>query len=176
MATNIAELASVITALIAAVTDVRSERIPNWLTFPSLALAIVFWTAMEFPRGGLVAAGGAIGTAFPLLVLFLMKGGGGGDVKLFAALGAWLHWAVGVEALFFALVAAGIYALVRLAWEGKFWSTLANAFRMSFQGFLPQSMRKEITPSQMSTVRLGAPAFAGLLFTLLWNHPELWSR
>ena len=75
---------------VAAATDLRSRRIPNWLTLPTAAAGLLFHTC--FPSGwGFVDSfsGLAIGFAL-LLVPFLAGGSGMGDVKLLAALGAWL--------------------------------------------------------------------------------------
>ena len=73
----------------AAAEDLRSRRIPNWLTF-SLALSGI---ATSFTAGAIVGpqlsfAGFAVGFALPL-VLFLLGALGGGDVKLLAGVGAW---------------------------------------------------------------------------------------
>ena len=104
--------------LTAACTDARQRRIPNWLTFPVAAAGILFhmilffwnWAApFEFPRdpvsaeftqsavitraildvGPWAIAGFFVGFAL-LLLPALLGGGGMGDVKLLAALGAWL--------------------------------------------------------------------------------------
>ena len=75
---------------LAFVSDLRTRRIPNWLTVSSLALAVVFHLATRGWPGLLFAASG-FGAGFGiLLVLWLIGGGGGGDVKLMGALGAWL--------------------------------------------------------------------------------------
>src|SRR5687767_15907788 len=73
----------------AAVGDLRSRRIPNWLTF-SLVLSGI---AQSFTPGGLVSpgmslAGFAVGFGLPM-ILFVIGALGGGDVKLLAGVGAW---------------------------------------------------------------------------------------
>ncbi len=74
----------------ATVTDLSTRKLPNWLTVPAFLAALVFHTV----TGGLVGLGNALGgfaIGFGiLLILWLIGGGGGGDVKLMGALGAWL--------------------------------------------------------------------------------------
>jgi prepilin peptidase CpaA len=66
------------------------RRIPNWLTVPAAAMALLYHTLAPHGIGPLLAlAGFAVG--FSLLLLpWLLGGGGMGDVKMLAALGAWL--------------------------------------------------------------------------------------
>src|SRR5262249_6952689 len=98
--------------LTAVVEDLRRRTLPNWLTATGAAAGM----ALAAPRGwgGLwpAIAGAAIGFLI-LLPLFLMRGMGGGDIKLMAAFGALLGpWAVLIAAMlaaaFGALLAAGI--------------------------------------------------------------------
>src|SRR5688500_17057938 len=77
-------------ALTAAVCDVRSRRIPNALTFGAAASALVYALA----TGGIgslgFAAAGWIAGAALFFPFFALGGMGAGDVKLIAALGAWV--------------------------------------------------------------------------------------
>lgn len=75
---------------VAMVWDIRTRRIPNWLNLIGLIAALIFcsvrggWGGISFSIAGF-ATGFAI-----LLLLWLMGGAGGGDVKLMGAVGAWL--------------------------------------------------------------------------------------
>ena len=76
-----------ITAM-AAVTDYRTGRIPNWLTLPPLVVGPLLHFVSGGPTGLL---GALVAIAVCGLVPYLMfRCGaiGGGDVKLFAAMGA----------------------------------------------------------------------------------------
>lgn len=74
----------------AMVTDLRTRTLPNWLTVSGAVIAILFhvitagWAGLGFALGGFAVGFGI------LLVLWLIGGGGGGDVKLMGAVGAWL--------------------------------------------------------------------------------------
>ena len=75
---------------VAAVVDLRIHRIPNYLTVPAAVLGIAYHGFA--PAGlGMLAGLAGFGVGFCLLLLPGLLGGGGmGDVKLLAALGAWL--------------------------------------------------------------------------------------
>ena len=83
-------IAVLVFTIIAMVTDLSTRKLPNWLTVPAFVAAIVFHTFTSGWRGlGLCMGGFAVGFGL-LLVLWLIGGGGGGEVKLMGALGAWL--------------------------------------------------------------------------------------
>jgi prepilin peptidase CpaA len=77
-------------ACAACVTDIQSRRIPNWLTFGAAAAALVFHTVSRGGGGFVFATTGWFVGALIMFLPFALRGLGGGDVKLVAALGAWL--------------------------------------------------------------------------------------
>ncbi|QQR91304.1 MAG: prepilin peptidase [Myxococcales bacterium] len=88
---------ALVVALVAAAYDWKTGRIPNWLTFLVLLAALCFYgfgvslTAAAF---SFIAA--CVCALIPVL-FFFMNAMGGGDVKLFAALGALLGIGLGLE-------------------------------------------------------------------------------
>ena len=81
-------LVSAVVAGVAVVTDMRNRRIPNILTFGTMALALVMYALRGEP---LVALSG-IAVAFALSFPAFLAGGAmrAGDAKLLMALGALL--------------------------------------------------------------------------------------
>ena len=99
--------------VVATFTDLRNRRIPNWLVFPFLlaGIAVSPWR-QNWPGIGRGLGWHGVGQSFAgfgvgLLVcgiFFWMGGMGAGDVKLCAAIGAW----IGPSQLFLALVVTGL--------------------------------------------------------------------
>jgi prepilin peptidase CpaA len=72
----------------AAVTDLRWQRIPNWLTLPALPIGLIAQSV--YGEGFLQGLLGALGGFAALFVLFAIGAGGGGDVKLFTVVGSFV--------------------------------------------------------------------------------------
>jgi prepilin peptidase CpaA len=110
---SIAWWPTLIVLAIATFTDIRSYRIPNWLVLPFLVAGVVVsgwthgWRGVEQSVLG-------IGLGAAILGLFCWMGGMGmGDLKLCAAVGAW----IGPEQLLLALVLTGIVGgIMVLSW------------------------------------------------------------
>ncbi len=128
---------AVVAALLAAIGDLRSGRVPNWLTYGALACGLVLGLAAGGPRGALRAFIGAVIAFAPPFFLFLANRSiGGGDAKLLAALGALLyrhdrgeHLAVGLEIFILATVIASVFALFILARRGMLISSFTRVLR-----------------------------------------------
>lgn len=76
-------------SLIGAGWDIYSRRIPNWLTFPMMITGLVWSTWTGGPLGLLESFAALLIVAFPYVLLFIFAGGGGGDAKIMAGIGAW---------------------------------------------------------------------------------------
>ena len=102
--------------LTAALIDLKWRRLPNWLNVAALVAALVTHTVFHGLSGlGFALIGFATGFGI-LFVLWLIGGGGGGDVKLMGAVGAWLGASLTlkvffVSAVLIAVMAAGILVL-----------------------------------------------------------------
>jgi len=110
--------------IIASVTDLRSQRISNRLTYSTMIFGLIYYSLTSGLAGFLQSVSG-LSLGLVLLIAFYFLGGmGAGDVKLMAAVGSLLgpH---GVFAAFLgtALI-GGIYALLILAAKGYLPDTL----------------------------------------------------
>ena len=91
--------------------DVRTRRIPNWLTFPAAALGLVAATVAHGGHGTVSSAAGLLVGLALFFPLFVLKGLGAGDVKLMGALGAWLGTSMIFGVAFYTTLAGGVLAL-----------------------------------------------------------------
>lgn len=118
--------AALVVAGLACLTDIRSRRIPNVLTLGAAAGAFGNFLVTDGLRGlGWSAAGWAVGLAM-FLPLFVLRGIGGGDVKLMAALGAWLGPVNAVWLALYSALAGGPLALVLALSKGYLRQAMVN--------------------------------------------------
>lgn len=115
-----------------AVIDLDHMILPDRLTYPGIVLGILLqpllpWARLwDGPWGAL--AGGALGALLGgglLIAVWLAwyfirheEGLGLGDVKMLAAIGAFLGWKGALVALFFAALSGAAVGLVLMAWGG----------------------------------------------------------
>lgn len=122
----------------AAITDLRTRRIPNWLTLTAFILGVSF----QIWRGGWAGLGTA-GLAFLVgfglfFVLWLIGGGGGGDVKLMGSLSVWLG--------------------ISLIWQVVIYSTILVALYSALVSAKSQDQPvKETPPSESNAAPSSAP-------------------
>ena len=117
---------AMLVAAIAAGMDLRTRRIPNWLTLPALVAGVALNAVLSgWPGLKLSLLGAGLGLA-ALLPFFLLRSLGGGDWKLAGALGASLG-PVGLwDDLLASILVAGVMALALIVWKGRFRKTVAN--------------------------------------------------
>ncbi|HEY8428461.1 MAG TPA: hypothetical protein VIL20_08815, partial [Sandaracinaceae bacterium] len=113
------------------------------------------------------------------LIIFYREGMAGGDVKLFAAIGALAGGLdggveLGLSAQFLSLVAASIYAVGQLAWNGRLLASLGNALFIGLNPVLPRRWRRTIPRELMHRIRLGAAILLGTVIALAGQHREMW--
>jgi prepilin peptidase CpaA len=113
-------------------TDLRSRRIPNWVVLPFLVAGVVVsgwmhgWSGMGQSVAGMALGGILFG------VLCWMGGMGMGDVKLAAAIGAWIGPSQLLTALVLTGIVGGIMALCWAAWSGFLGELFAGAGDLVF--------------------------------------------
>jgi prepilin peptidase CpaA len=109
--------------------DVRALRIPNWLTFPSLFVAI----ALGALHGGLGGAAHALGGAAAALgvafVPFALRWLGAGDVKAGMVLGALWGATTFLAVFWWMIVVGGLLAVAFVGAQGGLFDLLGRWLR-----------------------------------------------
>jgi prepilin peptidase CpaA len=168
-------IAAVALSAITAITDLRTGRIPNSLTLGGIVLGVLGHTIRDCWVGGLqaglqagaVSIGGLLLCSLAPAFMYWKGGMGGGDLKLYAAIGALCLPMLGIEAQMYSLVVAAIAAPARLAYEGRLFRVLGGSLALLFNPLRPRDQRRPIPEEAMTWFRLGPAIFAGTALTLV---------
>jgi len=158
---------AVLVAAIGGIGDLRSARIPNWLTYSGLLTALILRSGLLGWQGFKSGVVAMLVSAALFYVLFVIGAMGGGDLKLMAAVSAW----AGREHVFSVLIAAalagGLLAIVYMLFARGLHKTLWNVvdlvrFRLT-SGLLPHPV---LNVRQSGTLRVpfGVAIAMGTLF------------
>jgi len=168
-------IAAAFVAAVAAVIDHRTGRIPNWVTLGGLGIGLVGHAGRALLTDGANACVAAVGVsllgavvgAFAPLILYRLRALGGGDVKLFAALGALLGPSLGLEAQLLSFLSAALLIPLHLAWRGALLATLRRSLALVANVFRPRALAPAVNEAAMSWYRLGPSIFAGTTWAIL---------
>ena len=151
--------------VISVVTDLKSRRIPDWVTYPTalLALGFRYYRAelgdFDAANGGLLSglASGAGCAAF--FTLWAVRGKiGWGDVKLMFAVGAVFGWPLVLAALAFISLCSLLQGLVTIIWKGEVARTFSRLVRFK---------RKEGEPLY---IPFGVAIALGCIWAMWWDR------
>ena len=117
---------AVLLSLIAGWTDLRSRRIPNWLTVPGLVVGVVANTVLGGWSGLKTSLLGAVVGLALLLPFVLLRSLGAGDWKLAVALGGFTGPALLMDLLIASVFVAGLMAVALIIYKGRVRQTLRN--------------------------------------------------
>ncbi len=166
---NFVQFAALCIAVVACVCDLRSRRIPNVLTLGAAAAGLLY----RVSTGGFGALGeGALGWLVGVLMFivpFALRGLGGGDVKLVAALGAWIGPSAAIWLGLYTAVAGGVLGIAVAIAYGYCFTAIRNIrlllihWRVAGLKALP-----EITLDNSSAPKLAyaVPVLVGMVATL----------
>jgi prepilin peptidase CpaA len=117
---------AVLLSVIAGWTDLRSRRIPNWLTVPAFAIGVALNLGFAGWAGLKTSLLGALVGLGLLLPFVLVRSLGAGDWKLAGALGAFAGASVLIDLLIFSVFVAGLMAVALVIYKGRLRETLRN--------------------------------------------------
>jgi prepilin peptidase CpaA len=122
------------------VIDVRTRRIPNAISGPAVIAGIVLNTiSFGLPGLGWSLAGVAVIVAI-LLAPFALGGLGGGDVKMMAAVGAFLGPRLALLGLLVGMVLGGVVMVIHLARIGRLGEKVTALRHMIFSAAVLRSV------------------------------------
>jgi prepilin peptidase CpaA len=164
---------------IAAVTDWQNFTIRNTITLPLICTGIIYHAVSSGGVWLLESVGAVCLMAVILFVPYVLGVMGGGDLKLMAAVGAWL----GIRQTLYVLVAsslvAGLYALVLLLPRGERRRTLLN-FQVMYYKF--RSLGAHLGPDERietvvgkedrrrRVIPFGVMIALGVIIVLIWTN------
>lgn len=142
----------------ATVYDLRSMRVPNWLTLPSivggllvnwLVFTLGFGPAIGLTSGLLASLVGGLLLAIVFGLLAAIHFVGMGDVKLVAAVGTLIRWPLALWTVGYVALAGGVLAVTYAVVGGHLGAVLRNlgliARRMT-QTTKPEGSRPQLHP------------------------------
>lgn len=163
--------ALVVVLLMAMWTDLRSSRIPNWLTFSAMGVALVVHVWLGGIPGALFCLAG-LGAGLGLFLILYMSGSiGAGDVKLMAAVGALVGPYGALLSGVLALLVGGLYAVGAMCYQWGFVTTglkLVHAIRGCSMNGDRFSTQELTLPFRL---RYGFAIAGGTLLFQLGLHP-----
>jgi prepilin peptidase CpaA len=138
----------------AAITDLASRRIPNVLIAAGLVASLMVQT---FSPAGLGWAAWLLGmlTGFVLLLpVYLLRGMGAGDVKLMAAIGAFVGPFIALKIVLATFLIGGIWSLAVILFKGK-WNEVWINIRTLLQPVLARMEKIPVGTAGMPVQSVG---------------------
>ena len=171
---ELSALGLVLTVALGAAFDVGTRRIPNSITVGGFAIALV----LRVSTGGTEAlVSGLLGALLAFLLtfpLFLLKGMGGGDVKLLTAAGAFLGPYRTFVALLATAVVGGVLAIAVSLYRRRLGRSLVGTFTV-VRGLALKALSggevnavPTLETEGAVTVPYGVAIAAGSVIGLLW--------
>lgn len=163
------DLAAVAVAAGAAVTDVRAARIPNVITVTSGLAGVLAHTVLPGGAGTTSSLAGLAAGLAVFFPFFALGGLGGGDVKLMAAIGAWVGWPTILTVALYTALAGGVVAVGVALTRGYLRQAMRNVFSL-IKFWMVAGVRPEpsltLEHGRGPRVPYAVPIFAGLVTTL----------
>ncbi len=140
--------------LTAVLTDIRSYRIPNWLTVPAMVCGLLIHTLLN-GQAGLILSLEGLGLGLGLFLIFYLMGGmGAGDVKLMAAVGSFLGPTGVLYAAMMTGLLGGLYAMAAIASHWGLRASVQQAVTMLMTLSLPPKVTLPAIPIRGAPLRL----------------------
>ena len=158
-----------IVLIIASVTDLRVQKIPNWLTFPTMLSGLIYHSFMNGLDGLLFSGQGLLLGVAILIIPFLMGGMGAGDAKLLGAVGAFLGPRGVCNAAIFTFIAGGIYTIVLLLIHRKVCRSLVSKWVNTLKVYFGSGCFVQTQVEGKPKLYYGLAIASGTFYTIWWQ-------
>jgi prepilin peptidase CpaA len=118
--------ASLLCATLSAVYDVRSRRIPNFITLPAMLFGLLLHAVLGGWRQSAAAGAGGLICGLIFFLFYLAGGMGAGDVKLITAAGCIAGLPLIGHLLFWTALAGGVMAISLALYRRQLATTVRN--------------------------------------------------
>lgn len=133
--------------------DLKTRKIPNYLTFGAALAGLAYNLAVSGWAGlGNGFLGLLLGFGF-LILPYVMGGMGAGDVKALAALGAWLGPAGTIYLFCYMAIAGGLMSLAVLIRKGILWQKISLGWVLLVNLLLCRGCGKVAASAPMTTIK-----------------------
>jgi len=162
--------------IVASITDLRFHKIPNALTYPTMAVALMCHITTNGLNGLFFSSAGLALGIIIFIFPFLIGGMGAGDVKLLGAVGAVLGPRGVFNASVFTAIIGGIYALILLLFRYRKYQSFTTRTATTIKTFVVtgQFIRiPAIENEKKPKLYYGIAISSGTLYTIWWqlsNH------
>jgi prepilin peptidase CpaA len=171
---HILSLGLLVALIIATITDIKEQKIYNWLTGSLLMGALIFHITTN-GLDGLVFSIKGLGVGVCLLIIpFILGGMGGGDAKLMGGVGA----ALGAKGVFYSFIFTGlfggVYAFLIILFNRNHFQGIGKRYLIKLHAFIHTNIYiPDPDPPVRETVRLcygvvialGTFTYMGLMIT-----------
>lgn len=164
--------AATVCAMIASVYDVKSRRIPNFITLPGFFFGLILHLGLGGWQQLLSAGAAGVICGLVFLVFYIAGGMGAGDVKLIAAVGCIAGLPNTAYLLVLTALAGGAMAVALAMAKGQLQQRMANVGEiMSHHGHAGLQPHPDLNLGNAATLRLpyALAIFAGSLLTLYFQ-------
>ena len=158
---------------LATVTDLRTQRIPNVLSLGGLVVALILQVTKGGMDGLVMGLGGmAVGLCL-FLPFYMMRAMGAGDVKMMAAVGAFLGPTLALASVAATLMCGTVLALAYIAIRGgglltfRRYALMAKTLMGTHQFVY---VKPEVGDAGAGRFPYALAILAGTLSALAWNN------
>ncbi|SEM94119.1 prepilin peptidase CpaA [Mesobacillus persicus] len=161
----------VLVLIISFFTDIKSRKILNIITLPTIIFGIIFNIYTGGVEGFFISGKGLLVGLGLLLIPYLLGGMGAGDVKLLTAIGALMGSSFVFYSFIYSALIGGAIALVLICKQKDFWQSMKKLlFNFTFfRGNLGSMVIDKNEKASRISFPYGVAIVLGTFCTLIWG-------